>query len=135
MHIECNPILYQICGDNIDKGIKQRFMRVGQDKPDSVHYFHSYAVADRVNFWELGEEVYPTQLDKNQVALSLLPTPEDDEALRSNLLSIISRILFENMKLFTISFDGVVEWHISHEFDEEMAKKSVVVCSACLKIT
>ena len=39
------------------------------------------------------------------------------------------------MKLFTISFDGVVEWHISHEFDEEMAKKSVVVCSACLKIT
>ena len=104
-------------------------MRVGQDKPDSIHYFHSYAVADRVNFWCLSDKVHPTQQqDKSQIALSLLPTPEDDEALRRNVLVIISRILFENMKFFEISFEGVVDWHISHEYEKEMAQKSVVVC-------
>lgn len=84
-------------------------MRVGNNKPDCFHYFHSYAVADRVDFSSLSDKVIPTsQRDKKQVALSLLPAPEDDVALRNNIITLMSRILFENMEFFKFSFDGVV---------------------------
>ena len=43
--------LYHLCSDNLDKCIKQQYMIVGCKKPDSIHYFHSYAVADRV-IWQ-----------------------------------------------------------------------------------
>ncbi len=57
-------------------------MRAGVKKPDSIHYFHSYAVADRVDFSTLSDEVIPThQRDKKQIALSLLPSAEDDKVL------------------------------------------------------
>lgn len=103
-------------------------MRVGVDKPDSIHYFHSYAVADRVDFSSLSENVIPThQRDKKQVALSLLPSPEDDAALRDSIIILISRILFENLQFFKVAFEGVVEWHIKHEYYKEMSKKSIVV--------
>jgi len=36
-HIRALP-RFQLCGDNVDKVVTQRYMR-----PDSVHYFHSYA--------------------------------------------------------------------------------------------
>ncbi len=97
-------------------------MRVGTSKPESIHYFHSYAVADRIDFTTLSDQVIPTlQRNAKQVALSLLPTPEDDLAIREN---IISTILYENINL---CFDGVVDWHIKHQFYDEMSTKSKVV--------
>ena len=120
--------LYHICGDNIDKGVKQRYIRIGNFKPDCIHYFHSYAVADRVDVTSLSDQVIATtQHDKRQVALSLLPTPEDDVAIRSNIITIISRILYEALDFFKLSFEGVVTWHIHHEYYKEMARKSIVV--------
>ena len=116
------------CGDNIDKGMKQRYMRAGVNKPDSVHYFHSYAVADRVDFTSLSDKVIPTlQHDKKQLAMSLLPAPEDDEALRDNIVIQMSRILFENMEFFRLSFDGLIQWHIKLQFYKEMSTRSIVV--------
>jgi len=99
-----SPTLYHICGHNIDKGMKQQYMRAGVNKPNSVHYFHSYAIADRVDFRSLSDKVIPTlQHDKKQLAMSLLPAPEDDEALRDNIVIQILRILFENMEFFRLS--------------------------------
>ena len=87
--------VYHVCGDNIDKGIKSRYMRVGKDKPQEMHYFHSYAVADRVDFTSLSDQVIPTrQSDVKKIALSLLPTTEDDQALRHNICVLMSRILY-----------------------------------------
>jgi len=83
-------------------------MRAGVNKPDSVHYFHSYAVADRVDFTSLSDKVIPTlQHDKKQLAMSLLPAPEDDEALQDNIVIQMSRILFENMEFFRLSLMGL----------------------------
>jgi len=108
--------------------MKQRYMRAGVNKPDSVHYFHSYAVADRVDFRSLSDKVIPTlQHDKKQLAMSLLPAPEDDEALRDNIVIQMSRILFENMEFFRLSFDGLIQWHIKHQFYKEMSTRSIVV--------
>ena len=103
-------------------------MRAGVSKPDSIHYFHSYAVADRVDFSMLSEQVTPTQQqDKKQIAVSLLPVPEDDEAMRDNIIILISRILTENLEFFRLSFEDVVMWHIKHEFYQEMSNTSIVV--------
>ena len=96
-----------MCGDNIDKGIKSRYMRVGKDKPQEMHYFHSYAVADRLDFTSLSDQVIPTrQSDVKQIALSLLLTTEDDQALRHNIICVLmSRILYQHCDFFNLSFD------------------------------
>ena len=113
----------------MDKIIKQRYMRVAIRKPESIHYFQSYAVADRIDFGHLGKSVIPTQQsDPKQVALSLLPSPEDDLAIRENICVLISRVLFCNVAFFNISFDGVIDWHIKHAYYKEMSTKSDVVC-------
>ena len=57
---------------------------------------------------------------------SLLPTPEDDEVIRNNMCTLISRIMYENMDFARLTFDGVVNWHITHDF-YKMSRKSVVV--------
>lgn len=120
--------LYHMCGDNIDKVVKSRYIRFGQDKQQSIHYFNSYAVADRVDFTSLSDRIIPTlQTDPKQIALSLLPTPEDDRVLKHNICILMSRILFKHVDFFSLWFDGVIDWHIKHEFWEEMSKKSQIV--------
>ena len=58
----------------------------------------TYAVSDRIDFSGLSERVVPTLAqDPEQVALSLLPIPEDDEAIRNNMCTLISHIMYENM--------------------------------------
>ena len=39
--------LYKLCGDNIDKTVHQRYMRSDSHGTRSLHYFHSYAIADQ----------------------------------------------------------------------------------------
>ena len=52
---------FRLCGDNVDKTIKQRHMRLATRKLESIHYFHIYAVADRIDFSHLSKSVIPTQ--------------------------------------------------------------------------
>ena len=114
------------CGDNLDHTIVSRYMRVGVNKPDSIHF--SMAVADRVDFSSKSDQHKPTQqCNLRKVALSLLPTDDDDLAIRENISILISRVLFENVKYFNLTFDGVIKWHIGHDYWEEMSSKSVVV--------
>ena len=66
-------------------------------------------------------------VDVLQLATSLLPSPDDDVALRKNFATLVSRILFGSIDFFMLTFDDVVEWHIKHEFYEQMSRKSDVV--------
>lgn len=108
--------MYHLCGDNIDKNVKQRYYRT--DKTPgirSLHYFHYYAIKDRIDFSQMGEEsIKCAQSDIQQIAISLLPTPEDDAALKKNVCTLMSRILYSNISFFKQSFDGAVDWHIDH---------------------
>lgn len=118
--------MYQLCGDNIDKNVKRRYFRA-DSKPNtrSLHYFHYYVVKDRVNFIQLGEEPNCClQSDRNEVAHSLLPTPTDDMSLRENVCVLISRILYNHLPFFEHTFDGVITWHIEHQYYEQMCQKS-----------
>ena len=83
-------------------------------------------MSDCINFSGLSEQVVPTFVhDPEQIALSLLPTPEDDKAI-CNMCTFISHIMYDNMEFAKLTFDGVVNWHITHDF-YEMSTKSVVV--------
>lgn len=120
--------MYTFVGDNVDERVKTRYMRVGTNIHLDRHYFHSYALADRIDFSDLSDRHIPTGIkDPRQIALSLLPTVEDDLNLRNNVCTLMARVFYENMQFFSRSFDGVVNWHIGHEWHGEMSKKSIVV--------
>ena len=55
---------YKFVGDNIDKNIKPRFQR-HDNKGQSLHYYHGYAVRDRLDLSTLS----------NQRPTSCLPDP------------------------------------------------------------
>lgn len=119
---------FRLCGDNIDKTVRQRYMRSDFHGSSSMHYFHSYAVADRIDFSTLSEENPPTaNLQSDALASLVIPTVEDETTLRENFKVLISRVLFENVDYFRMTFDGIITWHIKHCYYEEMSKKSDTV--------
>ena len=72
------PNLYKIVGDNLDKNIKARFMRTNY-KVKSLHYFHYYAVPDRIHVSERQKDRLPSCIPSpDSVAKSLLLTLCDD---------------------------------------------------------
>ena len=79
---QCGQTMYRLCGDNIDKTVKQHYLRYGTQKTGSIHYFHSYAVANKIDFSSLPETTPPLpNVGAYQLAASLLPSPDDDAAL------------------------------------------------------
>lgn len=127
--------LFSMVGDNVDKTIRQRYMRSNAQKSDSLHYFHSFAVRDRIDFSVLSDVVPPLpRVSVNQIAQSLFPSPEDDQALLHNFVTLISRVLVKHVKYFEVTFDKAVDWHIQHEFSNEMSTESEVVSGDTLNV-
>ena len=121
------PMSFKLCGDNLDKTVKRRYMRSDEGNL-SLHYFHSYAVLDRIHTILFSDSLSPTCFpEPEQIARSLLPSPSDDCTLKQNFAVLISRVLATHMKFFSFSFDDAVQWHILHKFSTEMSKKSTVV--------
>ena len=81
----CKPYLcYKLIGDNIDKTIKPRDMRVDHQS-QSLHYFNMYAVQDRVDLSHLSNEsriIDPDEIDFSK----FLPLAEDYEAITDNFV-------------------------------------------------
>ncbi len=119
---------FRICGDNIDKTIRRRFLRSDRSNT-SLHYFHSYAVLNRIDFSNLSDSLPDNSTITNleNVAVSLQPTKLDDQILQDNIGMLISRILCTRMSFFRVCFQDLVHWHIKHKYTPEMSQKSVVV--------
>ena len=76
--------LQAIVGDNVDKTVKPRDMRLSH-KSSSLHYFHVYAVNDRIDFEGLNYNA--TLIDTTKIDTTLfLPTPEDTSVLIANFV-------------------------------------------------
>ncbi len=119
---------YKLIGDNIDKGVKTRFMRVEDHSNKSLHYFHACAIKNRVDLREYPDERPQGCEDcPKRRALRLLPSAEDDKELRLNIGTIIGRILTQHMPYFKLTFEDIVKWHIPHKYSSEMSSKSIVV--------
>ena len=97
----------------------------------ALHYFHSYTLKNRVSICGLSEAfpVTPT-MEAKQIALTLLPSVDDDSTIYNNFVTLVSRVLVEHLPFFKHSFDGVVSWHIPHSFSEQMKCKSDMVSIA-----
>lgn len=119
---------YKLVGDNIDRSVKARYMRMEGHRNQSLHYFHSFAVLDRISFNHLPDVLPHTCFNSpKQRALSMLPTERDDEVLTLLFETHISRILCTHIPFFKTTFEDIVEWHIRHRYYDEMSTKSEVV--------
>ena len=123
------PYVYIIVGDNIDKRITPRTMRV-DNQVRSLHFFHAFAALSRVETLHL-DDTKPIGDIKSLPLSTFLPSAEDCSALRDNYVILISRILVKHMA-FLQSFSKCVPNQIEHMYSKEMAKISSVV-SECLK--
>ena len=85
-----HPYVYIIVGDNIDKCIAPRNMRL--EHKVSLHYFHAFAALSRVET--------PTLMILGQLAMSkttFLLSPEDCSVLRDTYVILVSRTLVQHL--------------------------------------
>lgn len=122
-------ISYSVVGDNLDRSIDPRFMTANLQRK-SFHFFHSYALLDRVNCshlaWDkpLGDvgQLPPT---------AFLSSAEECAKLRSNYAILVARVMVEKMEFFKKHFKNVVPSHILHQYSDLMKMRSSVV-SGCM---
>ena len=94
----------------------------------SLHYFNSFAVENRINISHLSEVFLDfSSISHDHIAHSVLPSSTDDKMLKENIAILVSRVLVTHLDFFSITFEGVVDWHIKHQFYKEMSSKSHVV--------
>lgn len=121
---------FKIVGDNVDKTVKPRHETMHQHS-QSLHYFHAYAVRDRIDFSFLSAE--PSQLDPSlYLAEMLLPSSEELDGITKSFSILIARILAKHVPEFVDFQDAVVD-HIPHKYSCEMEQKSNVVCIIVLQ--
>jgi len=115
---------FKIVGDNIDKHVKPRDMRE-DNQAQSLHYFHVYALRDRLDLSTLSDEQPSPDLSCIQIE-AILPTAGDRIMMTEHFGMLIHRVLTKYMPFFK-EFGVCFERHIHHEFYEEMSQKSEVV--------
>ena len=100
-----------------------------EDKGEKGSNETSELVRDRVDFSQLSEQFPdPSALPcEEHAASSLLPSHEDDKAIREHYTILLSHVLVDNVPFFKSTFDGAAQWHITHQFYQEISSKSEVV--------
>ena len=115
---------FKLVGDNIDKNIRPRDMRTDH-QGKSLHYYHTYAVQDRVDLSGVSDVPMSPDLSTTNL-FDLLPTRADHEVLLQNFSILMARVLKKNMPFFT-TYGQKVESHIEHPCSQQMSQKSEVV--------
>ncbi|KAL5467031.1 hypothetical protein EMCRGX_G031198 [Ephydatia muelleri] len=124
----CDPktrFYFKLVGDNIDKNVKPRYMR-SDNQTKSLHYFHVYAVADRVDTSQSSNQtniIWDPQSVNLQV---LLPSIDDERMMKENFCTLISRVLVKHMKHLQ-PYTSTVSQHILHKYSKEMSEKSQLI--------
>ena len=120
------PTKYQIIGDNVDMHIKTKHQSTSSPNK-SIHWFHMYAVKDRV--------VAPNLLDEKPIGPAeklqpgeFLPSAKDNQDLLHDFIPLFARVVVDEIPAFKKAFKDVVVRHIPHEYSEIVAQKSEQVC-------
>ena len=79
---------YKLVGDNLDKNIRPSFQRFAYETT-SLHYFHHYALLDRVNFSGYSEHIPTDRIDLKK----LLVSRSDVRQLESDAIILFSRLV------------------------------------------
>ena len=115
---------FKLVGDNLDKSVRPRDMRM-DSQTQALHYFHMYAVRDRINLAEFTDNPSLPEVSLADLK-TILPTTQDQEVLQKNFAILIARTLTKHMPFFK-KFGSGLERHLVHERYEEMSAKSEVV--------
>ena len=115
---------FKLVGDNLDKSVRPRDMRM-DCQTQALHYFHMYAVRDRINLAEFTDNPSLPEVSLSDLK-TILPTTQDQEVLQKNFASLIARTLTKHMPFFK-KFGSGLERRLVHERYEEMSAKSEVV--------
>ena len=113
----------KLVGDNVDKTVKTRYMRIDQ-QGRSLHYFHAYAMRDRFDL-SMPEEA--PSIPNNPDLSQLLPSSDDKSTITQLFAIHVARVLSKHMPFFSEDFGDVVPDHIEHPMSSTMSKKSEVV--------
>lgn len=122
----CTMPTFKLVGDNIDKTVKPRQMRV-DSQAQSLHYFHTYAVKDRFDFSSFDDQPSLPSLEDIDVS-SLLPSESDIKEMKGLFAIHVARVLKKHTAFFS-TFGKGLECHIAHEYSAQMATKLEVVGS------
>ena len=123
IHINIS-LYYRIVGDNWDLEVKSHYQT--KDKNNrSLHYFHLYAVADRVHADGNSDSSSQKSLADFQLP-EVLPTTEVQTQFVSDLVCLIPRVLVRYATPYKIFAKSIV-YHIPHPQQEAMSKKSEFV--------
>lgn len=123
----------KIVGDNIDKHVRCRQMRLDRQNK-SLHYFHSFAVKDRVNLHDVSDIPPTTTPSISTVLPKLLPSKDDDAVIYDDFAILLARMMCDNMPYFKENYGDVVERHIPHKHQEEMSARSEVVSTVYVQV-
>ncbi|KAL5506330.1 hypothetical protein EMCRGX_G007948 [Ephydatia muelleri] len=115
---------FRLVGDNVDKNVKPRDMRLNR-QTTSLHYFHTYAVKDRICFSHLSTD--PIEIVQDSINFEMFyPTVGDNTQLVSNLETLVARMFVQRIPgLQSLSAEATP--HIKHLYSKQMALKSEVV--------
>ena len=122
---------YILQGDNYDTTVRVRDMRE-DNQNKSLHYFNTYAVKDRPEFYKMDstDNTLPTDIESAPKS-TFLPTMADCKDIRDNYIVLIARVLTECLT-FLHPLKQCVPSHILHEYSSLMSQKSDIV-SAIVK--
>jgi hypothetical protein len=89
------PYVYIMVGDNIDKRIVPRNMRIDH-QVQSLHYFHAYASLNRIKTLHLDDTCPIGNIEHLSLSTFLL-SPDDCCTLRDHYVIFVSRILVQHL--------------------------------------
>ena len=99
-------------------------MRVG-NQVKSLHYFHSYAVHDRIDVSDLSDDQPKNDIQSLPVT-TFVPSADDCTTLRSNYIFLVARVIVDKLPYFSDLHKCVVQ-HIPHRHSKAMEQKSKIV--------
>ncbi|XP_019644096.1 PREDICTED: uncharacterized protein LOC109485103 [Branchiostoma belcheri] len=114
------PPWYQLIFDNLDFIITAKHQG-HDDNNKNYHWVHQGSFQDRVSS-NLPNSAPQKALADFDLA-DVLPTEDIQQELRRNYIILIARVMVKYIPAFH-SLKDVAVWHIPHQYEEEMSKKS-----------
>ena len=125
---------YKIIGDNLDKNVKPSARDMRSDhQTRSLHYYHAYAVRDRIDLTNFEDSPSLPNLKDIDVQ-EILPSATDKNEIHSNFSFLVARVLKKHMAFFKKFGKGTVK-RLRHEYSCEMGQKSEVVSTLIISIS
>ena len=115
---------YILVGDNVDKLVHPRYMTT-ENQSKSLHYFHTYAALDRIDFHHLDNDKPIANVSSLPLS-TFLPNTDDCAALRTNYAILLGRELVKGLPFFE-QYKDYIPAHIKHQHSEAMSMQSIVV--------